>query len=73
MGANHAESTLGILQGGGGLGERPGVGDTIFDQNAVDVDGDEPVADFGALKIDGENVVGAAGEDDDGCVGAWAE
>jgi len=38
--ADHAESTLGVLQGGGGIGERARVRHAIFNENAVHMDGD---------------------------------
>jgi hypothetical protein len=40
-------------------------GDAVFEQDAVDAGRGEPVADFGALEIDGEDVVTAAGKNHD--------
>ena len=61
--ANHAEGALRILQSRGGFGIRTGVGHAILHQHAGHVDGVEPVADLCAFKIDGENLVAAAGKD----------
>ena len=63
--ADDAEGALRVLQGGGRFRIGAGVGHAVFHQDAGDADGVEPVADFGAFEIDGEDVVAAAGEDDD--------
>jgi len=70
--ADEAEGALRILQGSGGFGVGAGAGHAVFEQNAVDAGGIEPVADLGAFKIDGQNVVTAAGKDHDGRAGAVA-
>jgi hypothetical protein len=41
-------------------------GDAVLDERAVDSDGVEPGADFGAFEIVGKNAVASAGKDDDG-------
>lgn len=49
--ADEAECALGILQGGGGFGKRAGIGDAVFDEDEVHVDGNEPIADFGTFEV----------------------
>lgn len=44
-------------------------GDAIFQEDARDAGGGEPVADFGAFEIDGEDFEAAAGKHDDGGAG----
>ena len=59
------DRALCILQGGVGFWIRAGAGDAVLHQHAGDAGGVEPVADFGAFEIDGEDVIAAAGKDDD--------
>src|SRR5580658_1280397 len=73
VGADDSDGSLGVFQGRGGLGHvGAGVGDAIFDQDAGDAFGVEPVADFGAFQVDGQDVVAAAGEDYYGCSSVFA-
>ena len=76
VGADQAYGALRVVEGCGGFGHvGAGVGDAVLEQDAGDAFGVEPVADFSAFEVDGENVVSAAGEDDYGCAGAgglWA-
>ena len=41
----------------------------VFQQHAGDADGIQPLADFGAFEIEGQDTVAAAGRDDDRCAG----
>jgi hypothetical protein len=71
--ADQAHGALGVFEGCGGFGHvGAGVGDAVLEQDAGDALGVEPVADLGAFEVDGEDVVAAAGEDDDGCAGVLA-
>ncbi len=73
VGANKADGALGVFEGGGRFGEiGAGVRDAVLEQDAVDADGVEPVADFGAFEVDGEDGVASAGEDDDRRAGVRA-
>ena len=63
--ADKADGALRVLKSGGGFRIRAGVGDAIFEDDAGDAAGGEPVADFGAFEIHRENVIAAAGENDD--------
>jgi hypothetical protein len=67
--ADEAHGSLSVLQSGGVFREWTGVGDSVFDEDAVDADGVEPAADLGALDIESEDFVGAAGEGEDGGAG----
>ena len=71
-GADEAEGALGILKRGGGFGIRTGIGHAVFDQDAVDAGGVQPIADFGAFEIDGQDAVSAAGKHQDGRAGVVA-
>ncbi len=62
---DHAERTLRILQSRGRFWIRAGVGDAVLHQHAGYLDGVEPVADLCAFEIDGENLVSAAGKNND--------
>jgi len=53
----------------GVVGEMLLDGDAVLDERAVDADGVEPGADFGAFEIVGEDAVASAWEDDDGSAG----
>ena len=68
---DEADGALRVLEGGGGFWIRAGIGHAIFENNAGNAAGGEPVADFGAFEIDGEDVVAAAGEDDDCSAGGF--
>ena len=67
--AHEAKGALRVLQGCGRFGIRAGVRDAIFHEHAGDADGVEPVADFGAFEIDGEDAIASAGKDNDGGAG----
>ena len=69
VGANHAEGALGVLESGVGFRKRAGIGYAIFDQDTVHVDVDEPIADFGAFEVDGEDMVATTWKNDYGGVG----
>src|SRR5580658_340802 len=71
-GAHDAEGTLGVLQRRGGLGVRPRVGHAILQQEASDPNGVQPIAYFRAFEVNSENVVGAAGKNNDGSAGVPA-
>src|SRR5271170_7350561 len=58
--ADDADCALRILQCRGRLGVRSGIGHAIFDQNAIDARGVEPVTDLRAFEIDGENLIAAS-------------
>ncbi len=71
--ADDADGALGVFKGGRGFGEvGAGIRDAVLEQDAIDSDPVEPVADFGAFEVDGEDRVSAAGEDDYGCAGVSA-
>ena len=70
--ADYADGALGVLEGGRGLGIGTGVRDAVFEENAGDAGGGEPVADFGAFEIDGEDVIGASRKDDNGGTGIFS-
>ena len=63
--ADEADGALCVLESGGGFRIGAGVRDAIFENDAGDAAGGEPVADFGAFEVDGEDVVAAAGKNDD--------
>ena len=63
--ADETDGALCVLESGRGFRIRAGVGDAIFENDAGDAAVGEPVADFRAFKVHGENVIAAAGEDDD--------
>lgn len=74
-----AEGALCILEGGigFGIGASAGVlgisaGDAVFDEDAGNAGFVEPVADFGAFEIDGQDAVAPAGEDYDCGAGGFA-
>ena len=69
--ADEANSALCVLESGGRFRIWAGVGNAIFEDDAGDAARGEPVADFGALEIDCENVVPAAGENDDRGAGGF--
>ena len=76
VGAGEAHGLLGILEvrGVGGIvaGFADGLGDAIFDQDAGDSNGVEPVAGVGAFAIGYKDLVASAGKDEDGGAGALA-
>ncbi len=72
VGADEADGALCVLKGGGRFWIWAGVGHAIFEKDAGDAAGSEPVADFGAFEIHREDVIAAAGENDDGGAGALA-
>jgi hypothetical protein len=51
------------------LGIWAGVGYAVFDEDAVDAEGVEPVADLSPLYVESEDFVRPAGEDKDGGAG----
>ena len=63
--ADEADGALRVLESGGGFWIGAGVGDAIFEDDACDAAVGEPIANFRAFKVHGENVIAAAGEDDD--------
>ena len=65
VGAGDADGLLGVLHVLGVFGEAAAFGDSVFDGDAGDADGVEPVADLGAFEVPSEVVVAAAGEDED--------
>ena len=70
--ADEADGTLGVFKGSGGFGEvGAGIGDAVLEEDAVDADPVEPVADFGAFEVDGEDGVASAGEDDYRCAAVF--
>ena len=75
--AREAEGALRILQSGGGFGIRASVGDAaVLDQQTIHADGVEPVTDFGAFEVDGEDGIASARKDNDsraGVVVFWRE
>ncbi len=71
MGADEADGALRVLESGGRFWIWAGVGDAIFEDDAGDAAGGKPVADFGAFEVDREDVVAAAGEDDDRGAGGF--
>jgi hypothetical protein len=61
-----ASQTDGALRIGESFGMRwirPGIGDSVFQQHAVHVDGVQPIANLSAFKIVRKNAVTSAGED----------
>src|SRR5579859_237935 len=70
--ANDAEGALGVLQGSRGFGIRAAIGDAVLEEDAGDACIGEPIANFGALEIDGEDAVGAAGKNYDGGAGVFS-
>ena len=71
MRANNAEGALGVLESCRGFWIGSGVGNAIFNENAGDTGGGQPIADFRALEVDGEDAIGSSRENDDGCAGAF--
>src|SRR5579871_1212287 len=72
--SNQAQRPLRILKSQGRLGIGSGARYTIFDQNAGDAGGSEPVADLGAFQVGDENVVAASGKNDNrrpGVFSSW--
>src|ERR1700685_4039998 len=65
VGENETDGALRILKSRGRFWIGAGVGDAIFEDDAGDAAAGQPVADFGAFEIDGEDVVGGGGEDYD--------
>ncbi|MEI9898717.1 MAG: hypothetical protein WDN28_33890 [Chthoniobacter sp.] len=65
-GAHEAEGALDILQRRDVFLQAGTLGHAILEEHAGDAEGIEPLADFGALEIQGEDAVAAAGADDDG-------
>ena len=53
VGPDHSERALGILKSSRRLGIRSGVGHTIFEQNAIDAHGVQPLANLGAFEFNG--------------------
>ena len=76
VGAGEAHGLLGVFEvrGVGGIvaGFACGLGDSVFDEDAGDADGVEPVAGVGAFAVGDEDAVAAAGEDEDGGAGVLA-
>ena len=66
MGADNPEGPLGILEGGRGLGIGAGIGHAVFEQDAGDAGGVEPVAHFRAFEVDGQDAVTASGKNHNG-------
>lgn len=75
MKTNETECALGVFEGDWGLrvgspvGPGARGGNPVFEQDAGDASRGEPVAGFGAFKVDGEDLVAAAGKDDDSGAG----
>ena len=73
VGAGEAHGLLGVFEVGGvgGVvaGGAVGLGNAVLDEDACDADGVEPVAGVGAFAVGDEDVVAAAGEDEDGGAG----
>ena len=65
VGTYHAEGALSILKRGGRLRVRAGLRYAVFDQDAGDAGGVQPVADFGTFEVDGEDTVTASGKYND--------
>jgi len=72
VGAGEAHGLLRVFEVGGVGGVTAFFGDAVLDEEAGDADGVEPVADVEAFAVPCEDFVGAAGEDEDGCVGIVA-
>ena len=72
VGTHEADGALGVLERGAGFRVGTGVWDAVFEQRAGDAGAREPVADLGAFEVHGEDVVAAAGKDDDGCTCVFA-
>lgn len=72
--ADEGDGALGVFKGlgrggvGAGFWELRFAGDAVLDEDAGDAAGSEPVADLSAFEINGEDLVAAAGEDEDGGV-----
>ncbi len=68
VGAGEAHGLLGVFEvrGVGGIvaGVARGLGNAVFDQDAGDANGVEPVAGVGAFAVRYENAIAAAGEDE---------
>ena len=76
VGAGDAHGLLGVFKVGGvgGIvaGFAAGLGDAVFDEDAGDAEGVEPVAGVETFAVPGEHLVAAAGEDEDGGAGVGA-
>jgi hypothetical protein len=73
VGADEANGALRVLKGCGGFGIGPVPGTRYLTRMQVmPLEFVEPVADFCAFEVDGEDVVAAAGKDDYGCAGVFA-
>ena len=73
FGPDEGDGALGIFEGHRrfAVGAFFVIRDAIFQQHGGDALGIEPVADFGAFEIDGEDLVPAAGKDNDGDAGVF--
>ncbi len=76
VGAGEAHGLLRVFEivGVGGIvaGLACGLGDAIFDEDAGDADGVEPMAGVGAFAVGYDDAVAAAGEDEDRSAGVLA-
>src|ERR1700722_17043017 len=70
--AHQAHGALRILKSRGRLGIGGGAGDTVLEQHAGNPGRGKPIADFGALEVDSQDVVSASGKHNDGCAGVCA-
>src|ERR1700757_4045175 len=60
---HHADSPLSVLQRGFRFWKWSRIGNTILQENTIDVDRVQPVTDFGSFKIDRQPLISAAGKD----------
>jgi hypothetical protein len=72
VGAREAHGLLGVFEVCGVVRVTAFFGDAVFDEQAGDTDGVEPVADVEAFAVPGEDLVAAAGKDEDSGVGVVA-